>query len=165
MVFLSQSAQETLAIGKALGEALEGGEVLCLLGPLGAGKTCLAQGVALGLGVPEDAYVSSPSFVMVKEYPGRVPVYHVDLFRAGAEQEVEDLGLLEHLEGAGVTIIEWAEKAAHLLPSGRITVCIGIRGEETRELVINVPAVLEALGNRLADAFRCLVEQRGLGGG
>lgn len=159
-MFRSQSPHDTVAVGKALGEAFEGGEVLCLTGPLGAGKTCLAQGVALGLGVPEDAYVSSPSFVMVNQYQGRVPVYHVDLFRAGSGQEVEDLGLLEHLGGPAVTVIEWAEKAGHLLPSERIEVRLGICGEGTRELVCNLPGRLEAVGGRVADALRCLVQDK-----
>jgi len=159
IAFRSQSPQETVAIGKVLGEAFEGGEVLCLCGPLGAGKTCLAQGVALGLGVAEDAYVSSPSFVMVNQYQGRVPVYHVDLFRAGSGREVEDLALLEHLGGRAVTIIEWAEKAAHLLPSEGIEVRLGICGEGTRELVCSLPTGLEALGSRVADALQCLVQR------
>jgi len=156
IVLLSNSPEETAAIGETLGEALLGGEVICLSGPLGAGKTCLAQGIARGLGVPEDACVSSPSFIMINQYRGRVPVYHVDLFRVGSGKEVEDLGLLEFLEGPQVTIIEWADKATSFLPEERIAVRLVIRGESERELVFDVPDRLRAPAARLSQHRGCI---------
>ncbi len=154
----SRSPQETLAIGRAVGEKLEGGDVVCLFGQLGAGKTCLAQGIALGLAVPEDAYVSSPSFVIVNEYQGRVPVYHVDLFRAASAGEVERLGLLEYFEGPGVTIIEWAEKAAHLVPRERVDVRVRASAELSRVLVFDLLGADETSWGRLAEVLHLVCE-------
>lgn len=106
-------------MGRALLEAGAAGAVLALLGPLGTGKTCLVQGIARGLGV--SGYVRSPTFTLIHEYRGSLPLYHVDLYRIDAS-DLEGLGLDELVDGPGVTVIEWAERAGAYLPSEHLTV-------------------------------------------
>ena len=106
---VSHSAEETLRIGAELGERLQPGDALLLTGDLGAGKTTLTQGIALGLGVAERP--RSPTFVMATEYHGRLPLYHLDLYRVDELAELGDLGLDEYLNGDGVTVVEWADRA------------------------------------------------------
>jgi tRNA threonylcarbamoyladenosine biosynthesis protein TsaE len=93
-----------------LGRLLQAGDVVCLYGELGSGKTTLTQGLARGLGVPHGVSVRSPSFVLIHRYGGRVPVYHVDLFRLDTPGDCDDIGLRELLDGEAVIIIEWAER-------------------------------------------------------
>jgi tRNA threonylcarbamoyladenosine biosynthesis protein TsaE len=111
--FVSHSAAQTQRLGARLGELLERGDVILLQGGLGAGKTVFAQGVAQGLGVVER--VTSPTFTLVHEYEGRLPLYHIDLFRLAGDVEAGAIGLEEYLWGDGVTIIEWPERARGLL--------------------------------------------------
>lgn len=101
-------------LGACLGRLLRPGDVVCLAGELGAGKTTLAQGIAVGLGV--EAPVTSPTFTIIHEYQGRIPFYHVDAYRLESHEELEDLGLEEYLYSGGVTVIEWADRVASLLP-------------------------------------------------
>lgn len=110
----SRSPEETQRIGRLLGNKAQPGDVFLLTGPLGAGKTCLAQGIAWGLGVQE--YARSPTFVLVTRYQGRLTIHHVDLFRIDGSLEAQDLGLEEHLGGEGVCMVEWADKAPELFP-------------------------------------------------
>ena len=100
---------ETQAVGRALGSHAEPGHVYLLFGDLGAGKTCLTQGILWGLG--GDEHARSPTFVLVAEYAGRIPLYHVDLYRLDTETEVTDLGLDEYLFGDGACAVEWADRA------------------------------------------------------
>jgi tRNA threonylcarbamoyladenosine biosynthesis protein TsaE len=109
--------------------------VVALTGDLGAGKTCFIQGLAEGLGV--DGPVTSPTFVMIAEHAGRVPLYHVDLYRTESLAEIRRLGLEELLDGGGVTAIEWAEKAEPLLPPRTIHVRIRGAGDEPRTVEID----------------------------
>jgi len=132
MKVVSRSARETQALGERLGARLGGGEVVACIGPLGAGKTCFLQGLARGLGVTAD--VTSPTFVLVNQYRGRLPVYHVDAYRTGSLAELVDLGLEEMLHGEGVTIIEWADKLLPLLPPRAIMVTIAGLGDEPRQI-------------------------------
>jgi tRNA threonylcarbamoyladenosine biosynthesis protein TsaE len=129
----SRSAEETEAAGERLGATLEAGDVVALTGELGAGKTCFAQGLARGLGV--SARATSPTFVLVNEYRGRVPVHHVDAYRTASLGELLDLGLPE-LFAEGVTIVEWADKLEVLLPEGAIRVHIAGVGDDPREITI-----------------------------
>lgn len=112
----ARDLSETLALGKELGEQLAPGTVLCLRGDLGSGKTSFVQGLALGLGVPEDVYVTSPSYTLVNEYAGRMPLYHLDLYRLNDPEELWDLGVDEMIAGTGVVAIEWPDK----LPPGMV---------------------------------------------
>jgi tRNA threonylcarbamoyladenosine biosynthesis protein TsaE len=126
--------EDTAAAGAELGARLGPGDVVALTGELGAGKTCFVQGVVRGLGVRSGA--TSPTFVLVNEYRGRLPVHHVDLYRAQTLAEVLDLGLEELLDGDGVTLIEWAERCEPLLPSRTIRVHIEGVGDEPRRITI-----------------------------
>ena len=110
----SQCPEETQNIGRALGQSSNPGDTFLLIGPLGAGKTCLVQGIAWGLGVVE--YARSPTFVLNTRYQGRVPIYHADLYRIEDPQEAEDLGLDEYINGQGVCVVEWADRAPELFP-------------------------------------------------
>ncbi|HTY80038.1 MAG TPA: tRNA (adenosine(37)-N6)-threonylcarbamoyltransferase complex ATPase subunit type 1 TsaE [Candidatus Bathyarchaeia archaeon] len=138
----SRSPEETRALGERLGAALGKGDVVACVGPLGAGKTCFLQGLARGLGVRGD--VTSPTFVLVNEYRGRLPVYHVDAYRTASLTELVDLGLEEMLHGDGVTIVEWADKLRPLLPARAVTVTIRGLGDEPRELDFEGPPDLVA---------------------
>ncbi len=116
----TRSAEETRALGEALGRVLGAGAVVCLVGELGAGKTVLAQGIARGLGVREQ--VTSPSFVLIREYRGRLPVYHMDLYRLACPAELEELGPDEYFYGDGVTLVEWADAVRDRLPEDHLRV-------------------------------------------
>ena len=125
------SRSETEALGKAIGCALAGGEVLTLIGDLGAGKTTLIRGIAAGLGVPP-ASVSSPTFVLIHEYRGRLPLIHVDFYRLRTDAEAQSIGLEEYLTGRTVTAIEWADRFPSLLPEDRLEVRLAHRSLATR---------------------------------
>ena len=130
----SRSAEETRRIGEVLAERLKSGDVVATIGELGAGKTCFLQGLVRGLGVTETA--TSPTFVMMNQYRGRLPVYHLDAYRTESLTELLDLGLEEFLYGDGVTVVEWADKLLPLLPPHAIVVTISGLGDEPREIVI-----------------------------
>jgi tRNA threonylcarbamoyladenosine biosynthesis protein TsaE len=138
MKVISRSAEETQALGERLGSRLDRGDVVACIGPLGAGKTCFLQGLARGLGVTAD--VTSPTFVLVNQYRGRVPVYHVDAYRTGSLTELVDVGLEEMLHGEGVTIVEWADKLLPLLPPRTVTATIEGLGDEPRQIDLSGPA-------------------------
>jgi len=129
--------EETAAAGEALGRTLGPGDVVALYGELGAGKTCFTQGLAGGLDVR--AWATSPTFVLVNEYRGRLPVHHVDAYRTTSLTELVDLGLLDLLGGDGVTIVEWADKAEPLLPEHAVRVRIDGVGDEPRVIAIEDP--------------------------
>jgi tRNA threonylcarbamoyladenosine biosynthesis protein TsaE len=131
---LSRSPEETQACGERLGRRLSPGAVVACVGELGAGKTCFLQGLARGLGVT--TAVTSPTFVLVNQYRGRLPVHHLDAYRTGSLTELVDLGLDEMLDGPGVTVIEWADKLLPLLPARTIYVRIEGLGEEPRRITI-----------------------------
>ncbi|HYS17425.1 MAG TPA: tRNA (adenosine(37)-N6)-threonylcarbamoyltransferase complex ATPase subunit type 1 TsaE [Candidatus Binatia bacterium] len=128
------SAEATEAAGERLGRTLGPGAVVALTGELGAGKTCFVQGLVRGLGAAVRA--TSPTFVLVNQYKGRVPIYHVDAYRTDSLTELMDLGLLELVGGDGVTVIEWADKLAPLLPADAIHVHIAGVGDEPRAITI-----------------------------
>ncbi|MBI4635907.1 MAG: tRNA (adenosine(37)-N6)-threonylcarbamoyltransferase complex ATPase subunit type 1 TsaE [Candidatus Rokubacteria bacterium] len=134
---VSSSAEETAAAGERLGKTLGPGAVVALTGELGAGKTCFIQGVARGLGVT--ARATSPTFVLVNEYRGRLPVHHVDAYRTRSLAELQDLGLDELFDGDGVTLVEWADRLLALLPARTIHVRITGVGAEPRAIVIRSP--------------------------
>lgn len=143
--FATHSADETLTLGEKIGQHLQAGDIVFLFGELGAGKTTLTQGIARGLGVPQDEYVRSPTFTLINQYGGKVPVYHIDLYRIASPRELEDLGLEEILGAGGVAIVEWAEKLfadeslkTPLLGIERwIEIHIKIEPGDTRRLVLN----------------------------
>jgi tRNA threonylcarbamoyladenosine biosynthesis protein TsaE len=129
------SAEATRAIGAALGRMLRAGDVVVLVGDLGAGKTTFAQGVARGLGV--EGPVTSPSFTLVQEYRGRVPVAHVDVYRLARIQELHDLGFEELVDGDRVMIIEWGDAIEQMLPPDHLVVRIELgAGDDERTLTL-----------------------------
>ena len=131
---VSRSAEETRAIGRAIGEALEAGTLILLIGQLGAGKTTLTQGIATGLGVT--AYTKSPSFVLVNEYEGRLPLFHMDLYRIDDPAEAWELGLDDYLGRDGVLAIEWADRATSIFPEDRLEIRIDYISDSERQLFI-----------------------------
>lgn len=110
----TNSPEQTQAVGRSIGEQAQAGDIYLLTGSLGAGKTCLTQGIAWGLGVP--GYARSPTFVLMTQYQGRMVLHHVDLYRIGNSEEAWDLGLEEQLTGDGVCVVEWADRAAEIFP-------------------------------------------------
>jgi tRNA threonylcarbamoyladenosine biosynthesis protein TsaE len=123
---------ETRALGERLGRLLGPNDVVCLQGELGAGKTTLAQGIAAGLGVDEP--VSSPTFALVQQYEGRLPVYHLDVYRLASLDELIDLGFPELWRAGAVLLIEWPERIAAALPKERIEVAIEVVGAPESEM-------------------------------
>ena len=128
------SVEATQALAARIARRAMPGTVVALSGDLGAGKTCFIQGLAAGLGV--EGPVTSPTFIMIAEHAGRLPLYHVDLYRTESLEEIHALGLDELLDGGGVTAIEWAEKAEPLLPSRTVRVRIRGAGDEPRTIEI-----------------------------
>lgn len=128
----SHSPKETQKLGSRIGELALPGDVFLLSGRLGAGKTCLTQGIAWGLNIKE--YALSPTFVIVREMHGRLPLYHIDLYRLDNIDEIEDLGLDDYLYGKGACVVEWAEKALSLLPSEHLLIQIDFLSDTERSL-------------------------------
>lgn len=131
---MSHSNTETERLGKKLGELLRPGDVVSLEGGLGVGKTCLARGIAAGLRVTDP--VRSPSFTLVNEYAGTIPMFHIDLYRVEGKGELATVGLDEYLDKEGVAVIEWPERAGSLLPEQNLTVTIEWEDETDRRLLI-----------------------------
>jgi tRNA threonylcarbamoyladenosine biosynthesis protein TsaE len=132
--FTSHSPEETQRFGKELGLLARAGDVILLVGNLGTGKTCLTQGIAWGLNI--DGYARSPSFVVVNEYKGRLPMYHIDLYRLDNIAEIADLGLDDYLYGKGLCVVEWADKALGLLPPQNLLIRIDPLGDNKRKLTL-----------------------------
>ncbi|MCF8720771.1 tRNA (adenosine(37)-N6)-threonylcarbamoyltransferase complex ATPase subunit type 1 TsaE [Nitrospina gracilis] len=146
MQFPSRSPEDTQNLGRRIGRLLQAGDILLLFGDLGAGKTTLIQGIAQGMEVPPDQYVRSPSFTLINEYRGRLPIYHIDLYRIESADEMADLGLEDYLFGEGVTLIEWGEKLfpeqktdqPPLIPiNNRVEIRLEIGGETDRTLSLS----------------------------
>ena len=115
---------DTEKLGLALADLAQPGDIILLTGDLGAGKTTLTQFIGRGLAVPPTCYITSPTFSLLHEYPGRLPLYHLDLYRLAGEEEIEDLGLLDYLYGEGVCVIEWPDRLGSLLPEERLEIVL-----------------------------------------
>lgn len=135
--FVSTSERETTSYGERIASQLKGGEVIALIGGLGAGKTTLAKGIARGLGVEDE--VVSPSFTLIQQYEGRLTLTHIDLYRLDGAEDFEMIGGEEFLYTDGVTLIEWAEKIGDLLPKGLKKITIAI--EENLDRTITVEGI------------------------
>ncbi|MFH1003764.1 MAG: tRNA (adenosine(37)-N6)-threonylcarbamoyltransferase complex ATPase subunit type 1 TsaE [Chloroflexota bacterium] len=138
----SRSPEATGQLGVRLGELARPGDTFLLSGPLGAGKTCLTQGIARGLGSRD--YAVSPTFNLVRELEGRLPLYHIDLYRLDRLEEIEDLGLDDYFQGNGVCVVEWAEKGLGALPAEHLGIEIGYLSDNERTLAF------QARGERYA---------------
>lgn len=113
---ITKSRNETIRLGEQIAKKLKPGDVIALIGELGSGKTTLVKGIAKGLGVKDCRYVNSPSFVIIKEYRGRLPLYHFDVYRLDSLASMDSLGYEEYFYGDGVCVVEWADKIKELLP-------------------------------------------------
>jgi tRNA threonylcarbamoyladenosine biosynthesis protein TsaE len=129
---ISHSPEQTREFGASLGELALPGDIYLLVGSLGTGKTCLTQGIAWGLNIKE--YTLSPSFVIVRELYGRLPLYHIDLYRLDHIEEIAELGLDDYLYGNGVCVIEWAEKGLSVLPPEHLMIQISYLSDTERSL-------------------------------
>jgi tRNA threonylcarbamoyladenosine biosynthesis protein TsaE len=130
---VTESPEETHRVGELLGLRLAAGDLVCLHGDLGAGKTSFSFGIAMGLDVGEQP-ITSPTFTFVNEYQGRVPFYHIDLYRLKSPSELEGIGFEEYIDSDGVTVIEWAERAEDELPPERLSVYLSHFSENSREI-------------------------------
>ncbi len=122
----------TELLGKTLGRFMAPGQVITLNGELGAGKTTFVKGIASGLGVPKEVVVCSPSYTLVNEYEGRIPLFHFDLYRLEGAKDIHELGYDEYLEGEGVSVMEWSDIAPEILPPYYLDVRIAIVSESER---------------------------------
>jgi tRNA threonylcarbamoyladenosine biosynthesis protein TsaE len=126
----------TQAFGRRLGQRLWPGSVVALIGELGAGKTQLARAIAEGLGIADGRIVTSPTFVLVQEYPARLPIYHFDAYRLPTEAEFADLGVHEYFESNGVCLIEWADRVPGCLPADHLRITLETTGETARRAIV-----------------------------
>jgi tRNA threonylcarbamoyladenosine biosynthesis protein TsaE len=141
----THSVEETKTLGKTIGETVTSGIVLALTGDLGSGKTSFVQGLAKGLEVPDEYYITSPSYTLINEYPGRFPLFHVDLYRISNPVDVEDIGLDEILNDHGIVAIEWADRMEPVWLSDHIDIQFEIMGDKTRKISI-IPKGFKAEG-------------------
>ncbi len=126
------AAVATAALGRELGRIARDRDVILLCGDLGAGKTTLTQAIAVGLDVSADQYVSSPSFALMHEYSGRLPLFHLDCYRLSGEEDVEGAGLTEYIGTSGLTVIEWPDRLGSLRPAERLDITLEAGNENTR---------------------------------
>lgn len=137
MEFVSQSESVTQAFGRAIGLAGRAGDVVGLIGELGAGKTRLTKGVAEGLEVADEGKVRSPTFVLIREHVGRLRLFHVDAYRLSGAEELDSLGFEEILGQGGLTVVEWADHVAEGLPADRLSVRLSIAGPSSRRISLS----------------------------
>jgi tRNA threonylcarbamoyladenosine biosynthesis protein TsaE len=149
--------EATTAFGRRLGELLFPGAVIALIGTLGAGKTHLVRAIAEGLGAPGRA-VSSPTFVLIQEYRGRLPIFHFDAYRLRGAAEFFDLGVHEYFEADGVCLVEWADKVEECLPAEHLRLTLTITGDDSRH------AALEARGEPYGQIVQALAVTEWTGG-
>ncbi|MFH1263367.1 MAG: tRNA (adenosine(37)-N6)-threonylcarbamoyltransferase complex ATPase subunit type 1 TsaE [Pseudomonadota bacterium] len=136
MDWTAQTPEETAEIGRRIGSHLRAGDVVALEGPLGAGKTVLVGGIARGLQIDPGYSVTSPTFVFAHIYDGKVPLYHIDLYRVEKESELAGIGLGEMLGGDGVAVVEWFERFPKLWPGDRLNVRIGFGERSSRAISV-----------------------------
>ena len=136
---------KTSSLGKSLGRVAEPGDVIALFGDLGAGKTTLTQFIGQGLQVPDSCYITSPTFSLLHEYPGRIPLFHMDLYRLSGEDDVIDLGFEDYLYGDGLVVIEWPDRLGALMPDNRLAIELTMTSESSRT------AVFTAYGKKWVD--------------
>ncbi|MDP2728315.1 MAG: tRNA (adenosine(37)-N6)-threonylcarbamoyltransferase complex ATPase subunit type 1 TsaE [Dehalococcoidia bacterium] len=151
LTLVTHSPRQTQALGSLMGRLARPGDVILLVGPLGAGKTCLVQGLARGLGVHD--YVTSPTFTIIREYRGKMPLYHMDCFRIEGPEGTRELGLEDYFAGRGLCVVEWADRIINELPSQHLLVTLEYRGDRERALHLEARgpryvALLETLRRR-----------------
>lgn len=134
MNIISNSVEETIDIGAKLAGKLKKGDVVALIGELASGKTVLTKGIAKGLGVKNVRYVNSPTFVIIKEHEGKIPLYHFDLYRIDRSSALDAENYEEYFYDDGITVIEWAEKIRRLLPKRYMEVKLSVIGKNRRKI-------------------------------
>ncbi len=132
----ANSLETTQRLGRSIGRNINSGITIVLAGDLGSGKTSFAQGLAAGLGVPDNYYVTSPTYTLINEYPGRIRLFHIDLYRIGNIDELDDLGIDEIFDGSSVVAIEWADKLVETFLSEYLTIELKIIDDTSREIHI-----------------------------
>ena len=135
LIFKTFSEEETISLGKKIGSLLKKRDVIAMQGTLAAGKTTITKGIACSLGVEDD--ITSPTFCLVSEYEGKMPLYHIDVYRLDSQEDFETLGPEEMLYGEGVTIIEWSEKIMNVLPKSSIILKIDVENDNSRTITIS----------------------------
>lgn len=143
------SVKETSELGQRLGQLLRAGDVVAIDGGLGSGKTVLVKGMAIGLGIAEE--VTSPTFTIVNEYYGRIPLYHFDVYRLENPQQLYDIGYEEYFFDQGVTVIEWAQLIRDLLPKQYLQISINVGANENQRIID-----IEPHGDRYTDVLERL---------
>ena len=136
MQIITNSEEETFKLGRRISALLKGGEVIGLEGELGSGKTILVKGIAAGLGFDRDKVVSS-SFVLIREYPARVPLYHFDLYRLKDRREFAELGYEDYFFAKGISVVEWSDKIEGLMPEDALIISFEITGIRKRKIVFS----------------------------
>ncbi|MDA3970720.1 MAG: tRNA (adenosine(37)-N6)-threonylcarbamoyltransferase complex ATPase subunit type 1 TsaE [Desulfobulbaceae bacterium] len=129
ITFILSSLEDTVLFGHHIASQVIPGDIIFLNGDLGAGKTTLTQAIGYGLGVPKSCYITSPTFSLLHEYSGDLPLYHMDLYRLSGEEEVIELGFEEYLYGEGVCVIEWPDRLGDLIPANRLVINIETQGQ------------------------------------
>ena len=147
---MTRSVDETRKLGQKIGTLIKQPLVIALTGDLGSGKTAFVQGLAKGLEVPDGYYITSPTFTLINEYPGRYPLVHVDLYRLETIDGLEDIGLDEMLHGQAVLSIEWADKLSNGLPAEHLLVTLDIIDDDCRSLGLN------ATGHNVVNLIKAL---------
>ncbi len=154
MRITSSSVKDTLKIGKAIAKNLKKGDIVCLFGNLGSGKTVLTKGIALGLGIRASEIIS-PTFVLIRQHTkSKLPVYHFDLYRLTSPKEIVNLGYEEYFFGDGVTIIEWADRLKYLLPKEYLKIKLSVAASNKRLFEF------KASGSRHKELLNSLKEKR-----
>jgi tRNA threonylcarbamoyladenosine biosynthesis protein TsaE len=145
-----ESEYETIRLGRAIAEVVDPGVVIGLIGPLGAGKTHLVRAIAEALGVDPSA-IGSPTFVLIQEYEGRIPIYHFDAFRLQTPRAFEDLGVAEYWSRPGICLVEWADRVRELLPPDCWIIEIELAGPTSRSVRCELPPSASGLIDRLCE--------------
>jgi tRNA threonylcarbamoyladenosine biosynthesis protein TsaE len=136
VTIISNSEEETIHLGNIIGRHLISGDIIALSGELGSGKTCITRGIARGMGISEKFHVTSPTFTLINEYPGKIPLYHLDVYRLSGSEDLEDLGYEEYFYGNGAVVIEWAEKIHDIIPPGSIFIYLKYINKNKRKVDI-----------------------------
>lgn len=155
--FISHSETQTRRLGGKLGHLVEPGDVIVLNGDLGVGKTRWAQGFGYGVGVPSDEVINSPTYTFINHYAGRLPFYHIDLYRLADTAEADTLALEEYFYGDGVCVVEWGSRASNLLPPDRLEITLYHLADTKRRLV------MKALGDGRASDLLNTFKHRAFG--
>ncbi|HDQ02981.1 MAG TPA: tRNA (adenosine(37)-N6)-threonylcarbamoyltransferase complex ATPase subunit type 1 TsaE [Deltaproteobacteria bacterium] len=150
IALISQSAQETMEVARKLARKLTQGDIVALSGELGSGKTCFTAGLARGLGVSKDYQITSPTFTLINEYPGRCKLYHFDVYRLNCYSEFDDLGYEEYFNAPGIVVVEWAEKVQNIIPSTAFFIKIKYIDDHRRDIEI------QGMKDRLRDLAKDL---------